>query len=260
VKWQAGPQRSATLGEMASIVCPSCTLPVALDDVDLGAKLAKCRRCSSVFDFREQVRTPQEEARRRRDLVAPPGYRLVTRAPSSGTVDRAGYRDAAEGPRAPVVIHRNWRSWRSVPRALGALLMGCWSTTVLWSTLARPVPTATGVLFVCFVFGGPGVLAVGAALIELLNRTSIVIDDERVVVGHAPFPWFGASTTRSASIRSLHVASRTRLGGQPPLIFDIVADTPESAKQVLVKGLPTAEGARFVARVITDRLRLPEPD
>ncbi len=244
---------------MASIVCPSCTLPVPLDDVDLATKLAKCRRCESVFDFGAQVRSSQEEARRRRELVPPAGYRLVTGAPPDAS--RAGYRDAAEA-RGATIIERRWWTWRSLFPSILLAVIGAWSLGIGVAILAAP-RRDVGELAMALVCATPGMLAFATLVTRVLNRTRIFIDDSGVWVrsGPVPVPWLGRGLD-GVRPRTLHVTARrvTIAPSDVPVVYDVVAETASDPRYVLVAGLPNEEGARFVARVVADRLGLPDPD
>jgi hypothetical protein len=243
---------------VASIVCPSCTLAVPLDDVDLSTKLAKCRRCESVFDFRAQVRTPQEDARRRRELVPPAGYSVLHG--DLPDASRAGYRDGTTA-RAPTVIERRWWTWRSV---LSSVLLGVvcvWSGGVELAILQNAHHDVSDLVggSICAL---PGLLALGALASSVLNRSRVTIDDAGIVVRHGPIPWLGTRSIASPPPRTLHVASR-RVALAPsdtPIVYDVIGETPKNPRHVVVPGLPTIEGARFVARVIAERLSLPDPD
>ncbi len=245
---------------MASIVCPGCARAVPLDDVDLSTKLAKCRPCESVFDFRGQVRTPQEDARRRRELIAPRGYRIVTEAlPSESVEGTAGYRDAAATRRGPLELRRYWRSLWTILHALGALALGGWSSVVVTS-IARSEHDITPAGWLCAsLLALPGLWAVGGVLVELVSFTRVRVDDETVLAETWPVSWRGRTRTAGRTIRTLHVRARRRLRAGR-IVFDVVADTPASAGHVVVSGEPTEEGARFVARQIAERLGLPDPD
>jgi hypothetical protein len=246
---------------MASIVCPGCQIAVPVDDVDLGTRLAKCRRCQSVFDFRDQVRTPQEDARRRRELAPPSGFRVTERATARGaTSERAGYRDSAADKPAIEITHV-WRSWRTVPMVLGAVVAGFWSLGVATAIARSHAPgvanIALGALFML-----PGVVASAAALYGLVNRTRIIIDDAHVRVEHWPLPWLGAGTAPSGEVRTLYVAQHRSWihNASAPPTFDVLADTKSDPRRVLVRALPGLDAARFVARHIADRLGAPDPD
>lgn len=241
---------------MAAIVCPSCAVTVPLDDVDLATKLAKCRRCVSVFDFRDQVRTPQAEARRRRELVPPAGFRRVE-APDR--VERAGYRDAGDASKPPLVIHQRWRGWRSVRTVLAGAVGMLWSFGAA-SALFRDGALTMGHIVGVALFASPALALIGATIVLLVNRTTFRIDDEHVVVRHGPFPWLGNLTTPSKTIRTLHVATRKASLGGAPYVFDILADTPATPTHVVARSFRTIEGARFVAWAIAERLSLPDPD
>lgn len=245
---------------MAAIVCPSCTLPVPLDDVDLATKLAKCRRCESVFDFAAQVRSPQQEARRRRELVPPAGYRIVSGAPPEAP--DAGYRDAAR-VRGATVVERRWWTWRSFFPSILLAVVGAWSLGIGAAMLASP-RRAVGELVMALVCATPGILAFATLVTRVLNRTRIVVDDGGVSVrsGPLPVPWMGRSPRGAVRPRTLHVASRrvTLAPSDVPIVFDVLAETASDPRLVLVSGLPSEEGARFLARVIADRLALPDPD
>lgn len=245
---------------MATIVCPGCARVVPIDDVDLSTKLAKCRPCASVFDFRDQVRTPQAQARRRRELVPPSGYRIVSDAsPPADAASAAGYRDAAAKPRGPLEIRRSWRSWQSIPRVIGACVLGAWGALVMISiaTSDRELQPAAWICGGSFAI--PGLVALAMTFFELVNHTRIAIDDTHVVVEPRPLPWLGRARTPSPAIRALHVRARRRVTGGKP-VHDVLADTPDDPSHVVVPALPTDEGARFVARQIAERLDLPDPD
>lgn len=242
---------------VATIVCPGCARVVPIDDVDLSTKLAKCRPCASVFDFHDQVRTPQAQARRRRELVPPRGYRILptrTDAPST-----RGYRDAGATRREPLELRRTWRSWRSVLHVLFATLIGSWSALVVTSMVRSATPLPLMGWIFGSLFAAPGFLAVAAVLFELVNSTRVRVDDELVLVRPGPLPWLGSARTASGAIRALHVRSRRGVTGGRP-VFDVIADTPDDPGHVVVPALPTDEGARFVARQIAERLGIPDPD
>lgn len=246
---------------MASIVCPSCKVAVPVADVDLGTRLAKCRRCENVFDFRDQVRTPQEDARRRRELAPPSGFRVTERVASRGAgSERAGYRDSAEDKPAIEITHV-WRSWRTVPMVLGAVVAGFWSLGVATAIARSHSPNVTSVVFGA-LFMLPGVLAITAAIYGLVNRTRITIDDTHVRVVHWPLPWLGASTAPSGEVRTLYIAQHRSWihNASAPPTFDVLADTRSDPRRVLVRALPGLDAARFVARHIAERLGAPDPD
>ncbi len=247
---------------MASISCPSCKGVIPLDDVDLSTKLAKCRPCASVFDFRDQVRSAQDDARRRRELVPPSRYRVIDEKSEVVATQSATYRDAS-GPasRATLRIVRRWWSFKAI---FGSLLAGLWTFLMALSILHGPGDAehaarsiVPALLFLVF----PGLVGLILGLVRVLNRTSISVDDQHVRETHGPLPWRRSITTASGAIRSLVVERRPQR--LPPdaknAWFVVLADTTDDPARVIVSGLPTEAGARFVARVVSERLGLPDP-
>ncbi|HET7228897.1 MAG TPA: hypothetical protein VFJ16_02715 [Longimicrobium sp.] len=172
------------------IVCPSCRVPVAADDVNLSTGLAKCRTCNNVFRFDTEPELAAAPARKR---------------PLSGKPDRVVM---SEGNGELTIAYR-WFSPKFIFLTFfcifwdGILLV--WYATALasgaWLMALFPVlHVAVGIGLTYWVLCG------------YVNTTTIRLDGSRMSVRHHPLPWPGNRDYAFAQVAQLYCEEKVSRG------------------------------------------------
>lgn len=195
--------------------CPQCQAEIALDDIDLGLRVGKCRSCAQVVNIADQLsgiagpaadRSPQP---RQRDQAIVP-------QPASLRIEEEGQ---------SLVISKRWFH----PAAF-FLLFFCiaWDSFLfVWYSIAFGMFGAIqapgglfGWLFIIFPIGH---VAVGIGLTytcvaTFLNSTTLTVRDGFLSLRHGPMFWPGQCVLSTDDIEQIYVKSLLRLTSQRQVI------------------------------------------
>lgn len=244
---------------MAQIVCTACSAPIPADDVELSSKLARCRKCNSVFEIGPQLR--DDDAVRRRELHPPTNVRVIRGhlEPRRGDVGgEEGYRSRIATPPSDVEIEVRWFRPTAIFTMLFAILW-C-GFLVVWYSIALGTPSPGGLmLWFPLLHVAVGVGLAYSSLAMLLNRTRITLGNGRMRTTHGPVPWRGASDLDTATIRGFYAESKTTRGkrGSSTMTWSVCADVEGNPRQALISGLSSEEEARFLSRALAEQLGVP---
>jgi hypothetical protein len=156
------------------VTCPSCGLAIRVDDIDLSARKAPCRRCGAI------ARIAIPNADRLRPKLGRPLDLRWTEHPTSTGIE--------------VAIAQAWwpMRWQGAPLGFLALL---WNGIVVLGVCAGLTtslsPSLDRALLLVTVFIAALFLAVGGyvaymALVLLFNRTQVTVNRDRLHVVRAP--------------------------------------------------------------------------
>lgn len=207
-----------------------------------------------MFDVRDRVLVSDDEPLERRKLLVPEGFRVVheadARLPRATSTYRHSPRRAAAGT---LRISYPWRTRPTIGLAVGVAI---WAVVVGWAFWGQPL----GWYAAYVALFETAILVLGAgALVHLVNRTTVAIGGDRILVSHGPIPWVRAASIPSASLRSIAVGMRRADLSGDGFVYSVVGETSDDPQRVIVADLPSKEGARFIADVLADRLGLPVP-
>lgn len=125
-------------------------------------------------------------------------------------------------------------------------LVCCWGA----SSAVFPASSRAGELVARVVIAGIGLLASYLGLVELLNRTSVILDAGCLSVRQGPLPWPGS---RTISVAEIVAARAEEQGGEAPA-YQVRVVTRLREYSVL-GGLRRAEEARRVAEFLEAAIR-----
>jgi hypothetical protein len=221
------------------IRCEQCREPVPADDINLDTVLAKCRNCNSVFDFSRQVgRSNPTAAKVRRDKGEIP-------LPAGLRVDDDG---------RTLTIVKPWS------RTLGCFFLvfaALWNG-ITWTGLvlgfSSQEPWTTRLFMVPFIL--VGLATAYSALVGLLNRTVIRVDQERLTVTMAPIPSFGNRRFDVGALDQLWVTEYVayQQNNVPQYRFSVEALLKDGTKKRLMGGLEVADQALYLEGLLEKRL------
>jgi predicted Zn finger-like uncharacterized protein len=235
------------------VKCPSCGAVVPAADVNLDRMLAKCARCSSVFDIASQVgRTPgapPAEGRARRLVPMPRNIRVVA------DEDEAGmpmYRDNAAG-RPHIVLERRWFSG-----ALFFMVFFCifwdgflvvWYANVFHHGVNKG--SLVGALFP-LIHVTAGVFLTYTTLCGFVNRTRIAVKDGVLSIWHGPLPWRGNRAIAVEDLAQLYC--QEHVGNKGSRSYSLNALLKDGDKVRLIRSLSEPDQALYVEQVLEKRL------
>ncbi|HEX6746653.1 MAG TPA: hypothetical protein VF092_05105 [Longimicrobium sp.] len=149
------------------IVCPSCHVPVAAEDVELSTGLAKCRTCNNVFRFSDLPGLAPSAARPRPPIEKP---RSVIATDANGEL----------------TLQYRWFSWKYAFLAVFCIIWD--GFLAFWYTIAFNMGNPLLILFpILHVL--VGIFITYATIAGFVNTTSVRIDGTRLRVHHHPLPW-----------------------------------------------------------------------
>lgn len=202
------------------ILCPSCHVPVAAEDVALETGLAKCRTCNSVFRFDDLPELA-------RSLVRP---RPRVEKPNSLVTWDDGY---------GLTLQYRWFSPKFVFMAFFCLF---WDGFLLfWYLMAFGSGNLLMLLFpLIHVAAGIGITY--WTLAGFLNTTTVAIDGNRLRVSHHPLPWGRAVEMQLFEVKQLFCEEKISRGKNgPSYTYSLVALLATGERRKLVSGLDTPE-------------------
>lgn len=235
------------------VTCTSCGAAVPAGDINLDRMLAKCARCSSVFDIASQVGgtagAPMIQGRARRLVAMPRNIRVLANEDES---EVGSYRkNAMSHPH--VVLERRWFSGAVVFTAFFCL---CWDgMLVLWyrgllSAGPHGPPLAVGLFPIIHV--GAGLFLTYFALCGFVNRTNISVKDGILSVQHGPLPWRG--NRRIAVDELAQLFCQEQVGSKGSRSYSLHALLKAGDKVPLLRGLTEPDQALYVEQILEKRL------
>jgi hypothetical protein len=202
------------------IVCPSCRVPVAAADVDLGTGMARCRTCGNVFRFADDP-----ELAPRTGAVRPP----VEKPRSVVTREDDG----------ALTLEYRW----FMPRHL-FLMFFClvWDgILVFWYAAALRTGDRSMLLYP-LLHVAIGLSLSYFTLAAFVNRTTVRIDGSRIRVRHHPLPWGRNVELGTADVRQLFCRGSIPHGRNTVSYrYDLVALMGDGTRRKLVGGLGNPE-------------------
>lgn len=200
------------------IICPSCRVPVAAEDVALETGLAKCRTCNNVFRFDDLPELARALAR----------PRPRAEKPNSVVTWDDGY---------GLTLQYRWFSPKYVLLALFCLFWD--GFLVLWYTMAIGGGELLMTIFpILHVLAGIGITY--WTLAGLVNTTTVMIDGSRLRVTHHPLPWGRPVELQLYEVKQLFCQEKAQSGDSgPTYTYDLSALLQTGERRKLVSGLDT---------------------
>ncbi|MEL6863104.1 MAG: hypothetical protein AAFP19_01740 [Bacteroidota bacterium] len=220
--------------------CPECRSPIFADDVNIVKTIAKCRECHNIFEFTKELEKAglPAPARQRKEVIIPTGVELLT------------IMDELE-------IMINWRKTRSSFLPFFAVL---WVGFVFIFTLI--VLFAGQVIAILFMvpFWIAGLYLIYASLGYLFNTTYILVDEYQLSVLHKPINFLIQKDQfyHPNDIQQLYVKrySEGESNGNPVYAYSVEVLVKGHPTVQLVKGLRSADHARFIEQEIEHHLKI----
>jgi hypothetical protein len=246
------------------IACERCGAPIPAADVNLDARLAKCRACNAVFDFTTQLRKASAEAplaavpdaslqRRRPPVPMPEGITIVE--DEGGDPSPGDYREAPARP-GRLVISRSWFN-----NQLFFMLFFCiaWDAfLVFWYSTATRGPSSFSIIAIVFPIAhvAVGVGLTYRTLAGFLNKTWITVTPEALTIRHKPLPWRGNRTIPASELEQLYCEESVSndKDGSSSRTYKLSAWLKDGRKLELLASLPSPDQALFLEQRIEDRL------
>lgn len=218
--------------------CPDCQTLVPARHVNLERCLASCPECHSIFDFGSLVgggggeEGEKEEEEKKKRTTA-----------SRRRVDLPSNVDVVDGGKT-LEVRIRWRHWKYYPLAFFCLL---WDGFMIgWFTMAF-----TSGALVMAAFGSLHA-AVGVALTYyvvcgFVNRTVILVGDERISIRHEPLPWPGQMSLELGLIDQLFCEEKVhRSKNGRSYTYELHACLHDGNRMSLISGLNRPEEAFFL--------------
>jgi hypothetical protein len=202
------------------IVCPSCRVPVAAEDVALDTGLAKCRTCNNVFRFADDPALASPPARPRALVGRPPN---VVAAETSGEL---------------VVTYR-WFSPKYIFMAFFCLFWN--GFLVFWYAMALSSGDQLALLFP-LLHVAAGIFITYMTIAGFVNTTTLRIDGYRLRVTHHPLPWGRAVDLGIGDVQQLFCDQKISRGRNGvSFTYNLNALLRDGSRRKVVSGLDTPE-------------------
>jgi len=207
------------------ILCPSCRVPVAAEDVALDTGLAKCRTCNNVFRFDDAP-----------ELAAP----AVRPRPNVGKPRRVVIAETGGG----LTVQYRWFTPIYIFMALFCVFWD--GFLVFWYAFALTSGSPVMILFpILHVLAGIGITY--ATLAGFVNTTTLRIDPYRLRVWHHPLPWGRAIELGIGEVKQLFCEEKiTRGKNGPSYTYTLTALLNDGTRRKLVGGIDSAEIPLFL--------------
>jgi len=202
------------------ILCPSCRVPVAAEDIALDTGLAKCRTCNNVFRFDNAPELAAPAVRPRQNVGRPRS--VVTSEVDGGLTVK--YR------------------WFSPKYLFLAFFCVFWDGfLVFWYSLALPSGNPIMILFP-LLHVAAGIALTYTTLAGFLNTTTLRIDPWRLRVTHHPLPWGKPVDLEVGDVHQLFCDEKiTRGRNGPSYTYNLNALLRDGSRRKVISGLDTAE-------------------
>ena len=202
------------------ILCPSCHVPVAADDVNLATGLAKCRTCNNVFRLDEipELAAPAARPRPR-----------VERPRSVMTTDANG----------ELTLQYRWFSWKYV---LMTVFCVFWDGfLVFWYAVAFSTRNPLLILFP-IIHVAAGIFITYVTIAGYVNTTTVRIDGSRLRVRHHPLPFGRSVDLGIVEVRQLFCEEKISRGRNGwSYSYNLNALMHDGTRRKLVANLDTPE-------------------
>jgi len=172
------------------ILCPSCRVPVAAEDIALDTGLAKCRTCNNVFRFDNAPELAAPAARPRPVAGRP---RSVVTSDANGAL----------------TIKYRWFSAKYIFLVFFCLFWD--GFLAAWYAVALTTGNVMGLVFP-ILHVVIGIAVTYATIAGLVNTTTLRIDGYRLRVIHHPLPWGRAVDLGIGDVQQLFCDERMTRG------------------------------------------------
>lgn len=223
--------------ELKELSCKRCGAPISREDLNTDLGLATCAHCGTIFSVASSsAGTFQPTSLLKREPVPIPERFDVVRA-SEGL--QISYRWFGLSIIIMAVFAVFWNGFMLVWHGI-SLASGAW-----FMSLFGLLHTAVGIGLGYYVLAG------------FLNRTTIWVEPNRLLVRHHPLPWFGNQDLNAAEVDQLYskkVIKQTKNG--PRTSYEVHAIVKEGKKQKLLGRLKEPEQAIYIEQEIESYLGL----
>lgn len=218
-----------------NVKCPGCGEPIGSDQINIHQNLAKCTKCTSLYQLHEAL-----PFRHKPEEFMPKGVDVLH---LTNELD----------------IEISWR------RSLGTFLT---FFTIFWNTIVFIGAGAAiisgnyaALLFMSLhLFVGISLLYYHLTLI--FNHTSIIVDHHRMLIDHYPLrlPFYPKRNIKIESIKQLYVEKYTEstTNNVPNYAYSVSGLLNNGKKLKLIKGLVHVEQARYIEQEIENFLQIPD--
>ena len=116
-----------------------------------------------------------------------------------------------------------------------------------------PVPLVFIAIYVIL-----GLIALYAALTQIMNKVVLTADQAEILIQHEPIPWrskqIDANDIAQLYVRRVHSRTTTQYGSASSTMYQLVAKTPEGKDKTLMSNLHSAQQARALETQIESYL------
>lgn len=202
------------------ILCPSCRVPVAAEDIALDTGLAKCRTCNNVFRFDNAPELAAPKVRPRTNVGKP---RSVVSTEADGGL----------------TVHYRWFSPKYLFLAFFCLFWD--GFLVFWYALALPSGNPV-MIFFPLLHVAVGIGLTYATLAGFVNTTTLRLDPWRLRVHHHPLPWGRPVELEIGEVKQLFCDEKiTRGKNGPSYTYNLNALLRDGSRRKVIGGLDTAD-------------------
>jgi len=207
------------------ILCPSCRVPVAAEDIALDTGLAKCRTCNNVFRFADDPALAAPAARAR-----PP----AGRPRSVATWEDAG----------GLTVQYRWFSPKYLFMAFFCLFWN--GFLVFWYAMALASGDVIGLVFP-ILHVAAGIFITYMTIAGFVNTTTLRIDPWRLRVSHHPLPWGRPVELEVGDVQQLFCDEKVSRGRNgPSYTYNLNALLRDGTRRKVISGLDAAELPLFL--------------
>jgi hypothetical protein len=154
-----------------------------------------------------------------------------------------------------VIIEKKWLSPRHIALCVFALIWNSMLVFFYSAMLMGQVPYFIYLFPILHVAAGIWMLY--TSLCGFFNKTIIRADKQQITVRHTPLPWSGQKTVDNQDIHQLYVIQQIKSNRSSTYItYDVQLITKNNKALPLVKGLETAEEARFIEQKLETFLHI----
>ena len=207
------------------ILCPSCRVPVAAEDVALDTGLAKCRTCNNVFRFDNLPELAAPAVRPRQNVGRP---RSVATWEDDGGL----------------TVQYRWFSGKHIAMAVFCLVWD--GFLVFWYTMAWASGNMLMLLFPILHLAA-GIFITYTTVAGFVNTTTLRIDPWRLRVAHHPLPWGRPVDLEVGDVQQLFCDEKiTRGKNGPSYTYNLNALLRDGSRRKVISGLDAAELPLFL--------------
>jgi uncharacterized protein YbaR (Trm112 family) len=203
------------------ILCPSCRVPVAADDVNLASGLAKCRTCNNVFRITDVAPELAAPAARLRDPVGKPGSVVTSESPAGLTIE---YR------------------WFSAKYVFLAFFCLFWDGfLVFWYAMALGTGNVIMAVFPV-IHVAVGVALTYTTVAGFVNQTTVTLDRSRLRVKHHPLPFGKPVDVETGGVKQLFCQEKVNSGRNGvSYSYDLMVEMRDGSRRKLLSGIDTPQ-------------------